>query len=291
VDYKDWTILKAIYEEQCITKAAERLYLSQPALSKRLKSMENELGTKIVLRNSTGIIFTPEGKYLLTYALDALQQLARIKERIENMRNIVCGTLNLGASSVFAHCELPKLLPDFIAAYPNVDISVKTGLSSKITKMLQKDELAVAVVRGDHFWSDKRCLLREEYLCLASLKPVEFAELPKLPRVNYGTDSGLKDTVQNWWHETFNCQPNIFMEVDSMDTCREMVLHGLGWAILPEIALQGLPLYTQKLFRQDGTPVLRRTWLFYRHEVLELSAVNAFVHYLENYYYVKRGME
>jgi len=288
VDYKDWIILKAIFEEKTITKAAESLYISQPALSNRLKNMEKEFDTKILLRNSNGVIFTPAGEHLLVYAREMLRQLTLTQEKIKNMGDTVYGTLHLGTSSVFAHCELPAILQGFIARYPHIDISLKTGLSSKIIKMLQKEEIAVAVVRGDHFWPEEKYMLREESLYLASYQPIVFHNLPHLPRVNYGTDPSLRDMVQNWWYETFSCPPNISMQVDSMDTCRQMVLHNLGWAILPEIGLkEPNSLYTQKLHWQDGTPVLRRTQMVYRNSLLELSAVSAFVNYLQEYYPLK----
>lgn len=77
-----------------------------------------------------------------------------------------------------------------------------------------------------------------------------------------------------------------------MDTCRQMVLHGLGWAILPFIGLKEHDsLYTQKLHWRDGTPVLRRTWMLYRNSSLELSAVHAFIDYIKKYYDMKNSAQ
>ncbi|WP_346354051.1 LysR family transcriptional regulator [Azotosporobacter soli] len=285
MDDKDWIILKTISEEKTISKAADRLYLSQPALSNRLKNMEREVGASIVLRTSNGVVFTPEGDHLLAYALDSLRRQTFVKERIQNMGGAVYGTLQLGTSAVFAHCELPAILQGFTALYPAVEISVKTGLSSKVTKMLQKEEISVAVIRGDHFWPEKKHMLKSEHLCLASFSPIAFDDLPQRPRIHYGTDPSLRNMLHDWWHETFACPPRISMEVDSMDTCRQMVLHNLGWAILPEAGLkEPHNLHTQNLYWRDQTPVLRPTWLLYRNWSAELPAVNAFIRYLQDYY-------
>ena len=282
---KDWTILKTISEDKNITKAAERLYMSQPALSYRLKNLEKEFGAKIVLRNTTGIVFTPQGEHLLNYALNMLTQLTMTKERIQNMENKVQGTLRIGTSAIFAHYELPSILKGFLERYPNVDISLRTGLSSRINKMLQKEEFAVAILRGDYFWAEEKHMLQEEPICLASADAIDFHNLPHRPQINYGTDSSLRVMLDDWWREIFSCPPKITMEVDSMDTCRQMVLHGLGWAILPFIGLkQHDSLYTRELHWRDGTPVLRRTWMLYRNSSLELSAVHAFTDYLKEYY-------
>jgi len=285
MDDKDWVILKTISEEKNITKAAERLYLSQPALSYRLKNLEKEFGAKIMLRNTNGIVFTPQGEHLLGYALGMLTQLAIAKERIQNMENKIQGILRIGTSSIFAHYELPGILKGFLERYPDVDISLKTGLSSQINKMLQKEEFAVAILRGDYFWPEEKYMLQEEHLCLASSSMIDLQDLPHRPRINYGTDSSLRVMLEDWWREIFSGPPMVTMEVDSMDTCRQMVLHGLGWAILPMIGLkQHDSLYTQELYWRDGTPVLRRSWMLYRNSSLELSAVRAFIDYLKKYY-------
>ena len=285
MDDKDWTIIKIISEEKSITKAAVRLYMSQPALSYRLKNLEKEFGAKIVLRNTTGVVFTQQGEYLLDYALKMLTQLTIAKERIQNMENTIQGTLRIGTSSIFAHYELPGILKGFLERYPKVDISLKTGLSSQINKMLQKEEFAVAILRGDYFWPEEKHLLQEEHICLASSNVIALQDLPDRPRINYRTDSSLQVMLEDWWRERFPCPPKITMEVDSMDTCRQMVFHGLGWAILPFSGLkQHDSLNTQELYWCDGKPLLRRTWLLYRNSSLELSAVHAFINYLKDYY-------
>jgi DNA-binding transcriptional LysR family regulator len=290
MDDKDCIILKIISEEKNITKAAERLYISQPALSYRLKNLEKEFKTQIVVRNTTGIAFTPQGEELLAYALETLTKLTTIRERIHNMKNSVQGSLRIGTSSVFAHCELPSILKGFLTLYPNVEISVKTGLSSKMYTLLQKEETTIAILRGDRFWPEEKYMLSEEPLCLAACHPVDFKDLPYLPRINYGTDSALKDMVHNWWRETYPCPSKITMEVDSMDTCRQMVLHDLGWAILPAIGLKEQPsLFTRELYWRDNTPVLRRTWMLCRTSSLNLSAVQAFVDYIKDCYHLNNS--
>ena len=285
MDDKDWIILKTISEEKNITKAAERLYLSQPALSYRLKNLEKEFGAKIVIRNTSGVVFTHQGEYLLNYSLKMITQMLIAKEQVKNMENKIQGTLRIGTSSIFSHYELPAILKGFLERYPNVDISLQTGLSSKINKMLQKEEFAVAILRGDFFWPEEKHLLQEENICLASSSVISLEDLPNRPQINYGTDSSLQIMLEDWWRELFSCPPMITMEVDSMDTCRQMVLHGLGWAFLPFIGLkQHADLKTKKLYWQNGTPVVRKTWMLYRNSSLQLSAVRAFTDYLKEYY-------
>lgn len=283
MDDKDWLVLKTIAEENNITKAADRLYISQPALTYRLRNLEKEFGAKIMSRHPNGVRLTPQGEFLLSYAEDMMSQLSKAKERIKNMENKVQGTLRLGASSVFAHYELPGILKKFLDRYPEVEISLKTGLSRRINRMLQKEEISIAIIRGDYHWVEEKFLLSEEPICLVSSKPIEFSELPRMPQISYLTDSSLEPMVQEWWRESFSRPPLITMEVDNMDTCRQMVLHGLGWAILPAIGLSQQPApFTRELFWRNGKPLLRRTWIMFPTAAMELSAVNAFVDFIKN---------
>ncbi len=284
MDDKDWLILKIISEEKNITKAAERLYISQPALTYRLKNLEKEFKTKIVSRNPNGVMLTPQGEYLNAYTTEMLLQLQKTKERIVNMEDKVQGTLRIGSSSVFAHYELPHLLKGFLTRYPAVEISLKTGLSQKINHMLQKKEISVAILRGDYFGGEEKFLIREEPICLVARQPMGLAEMTVNPQIRYVTDSSLQTMIEEWWRQSFSCPPFITMEVDSMDTCRQMVVHGLGWAILPAMGLrQHDDLYTRDLYWPSAKPLTRKTWMMYPTTALELSAVQAFIKYIKDY--------
>jgi DNA-binding transcriptional LysR family regulator len=283
VDDKDWRILKTIAEEKNITKAAARLFISQPALTYRLKNIEEEFGAQVVSRVPSGVIFTPQGEFLLAYVSEMLLKFEAVKEQIKNMADKMQGTLRMGSSGVFAHYSLPRILKGFVALYPEVDISLKTGLSYQIIRMLEKQEITIAIVRGDHDWEGARFLLSEEPVCLVSREKLEFDELLSKPNIRYGTDNSLQKMMEDWWRKNFNAPPNTAMDVNTMDTARQMVLHGLGWTILPSIGLQkSYGLFSMPLFWPDGTPLIRRTWILCSNGALELQTVRAFLDYLEH---------
>ena len=282
MDRRDWIILRTVAEEKNVTKAAERLFISQPALSYRLKNLEKELGAAILIRTANGVSFTQQGEHLLKYANDMLRQFTRLKESIQNMSDTVQGTLRLGASAVIAHYELPTILRDFLALYPDVEVSLKTGMSQKINRLLQKDEIAVAILRGDFSWDEEKHLLRNEPICLVSSQPLQLTDLPNRPGLSAQTDGPLQAMFQEWWQQNFDRPPMVTMELDSMETCRQMVCHGLGWAILPDIGVScHQELYRQPLFWKNGQPLCRPTWLLCHSSALELSAVRAFVEHVK----------
>lgn len=283
MDDKDWHILIILHEERNITKASQRLYISQPALTYRIQQLEKEFDTKIVSRGKRGIEFTVKGEFLVQYAKDMLIQLRKSKEHLLNMDKTVKGTLRLGVSGTFARFKLPTLLKEFLDLYPDVEISLRTGWSSEIQQMLQKEEAHLGIVRGNYNWQNNKILFREERIYIASSKEIEFEDLPFLPRINYITDHSLRNTMDNWWQDTYTVPPMISMEVDRIDTCKELVLNGLGYAILPEICIQKEePLYIKPLLLKDKSHLIRNTWIFYRDVTLELAHVKAFIDFLND---------
>lgn len=286
MDAKDWLILKTIAEEKNITKAAARLFISQPALTYRLKNIEEEFGTQIVSRVPSGVIFTPQGEYLLAYASEMLLKLGAVKEQIKNMENKVQGALRMGSSGVFANYNLPGILKGFLELYPEVEISLKTGLSYQVVRMLEKQEITVGIARGEHEWEGERFLLKEESVCLVSRENLESDDLLGKPHIRYGTDTSLQKMIDDWWRKHYNSPPNTTMEVSTMDTARQLALHGLGWTILPTIGLESDDtLYTKALFWPDGSPLIRKTWVLCSRGAMELQTVSAFLSYLKSVSY------
>lgn len=281
MDEKDWRILQTVYQERNITKAAGRLYISQPALTYRIKQLEEEFNVRILLRGKRGVEFTAEGNYLVLYSGKMLADLRKTKEYLENMDNKIKGTLRLGVASIFARYELPEILSDFLKEYPDIEIILKTGWSADMHNLLQKEETHVGIIRGNYNWPGKKYLLNEEKLFVVSKNKINIENLPELSRINYKTDLTLKGLTDSWWQETFDTPPNYTMEVDRIDTCIEMVLHGLGFAIVPEISLKGYnQLHRIEVSSKNNNEFSRKTWLIFNENSLELSIVKAFVDFI-----------
>lgn len=289
MDYRDWEILKELYNQKNLTKTARLLFLTQPALTSRLKHMQEELGVQIVTRESRGIHFTPQGEYLVHCAEEALAHLQKIKENVQNMSNnesnLVAGTLKLGVSNFFANYELPYILKQFKIKYPHVEFKVITGWSRDVTQLIHNKDVHIGFVRGDYGWRGLSThQLFEETICIASKEQINITDLPRLPRIEYRGDYLLKSVIDHWWAENYAEAPFISIEVDQVDTCKEMVLNGLGYGILSSRVLAGIDdLYKIQLKDQDGNPILRRTWMYYHKESLEWNVVKAFVQFIEDF--------
>lgn len=298
MDEKDCIMLQYISEEQNLTKAAERLYITQPALTYRLQQIEKEFGVSIFTKSAKGVKLTPEGEYLVAYAQKNLNELRNAKDHILNMRNEVTGNLRIGVFSYFGLHALPPLLRSFINTNPKVQIHVNTGWSDEIYELLMLEDIHVAIIRGDYQWFDEKYLIHEGNISIISQEKIELEMLPELPRINYkvpkltGKSSGsyvqshssLSRTIEDWWYEKFKEPPFITMQVDTFETCKEMVKNGLGYAIIPSIFVRPDDrLYAINLVRNNGESIRRNTWMLYRNTSLQYTMVERFVSYIKNF--------
>lgn len=281
---KDLLALMMVCEERSITKAAARLYVSQPSLTYRLKNLEKEFGVKILSRHPGGSFLTAQGEYIMKYAEETLERLSSTKEYVRNMESTVQGTLRLGVSHIFAQYKLSPILRKFKASFPNIEIDLKTELSSKLVSLLQQNEVNVAISRENRSWPEKVHALQEEAVCLISLHSIDIDELPSHPWIQYKTSIDTTIEWENWWGEYFSVRPKL-IEVHNRETCIQMVLNGLGWALIPVICLKNhRSLFIRPVASKSGKPLLRTTCLLYKDISLERPVVNAFVKYILDLY-------
>ncbi|MEI2337859.1 LysR family transcriptional regulator [Priestia megaterium] len=283
MDDRDWLILQVLYREKNITKAAKELFISQPALTHRLQQMEKEFHVQIVNRGRRGVQFTPQGEYLVKCAEEMLLTLQKIKENVLNMDDQLTGTLRLGVSNFFTDYKLPGLLRLFKERFPDVEFKVTTGWSSDMAHLLYKHDVHISFVKGDYNWQDQKELLFKETICIASAQPVDINNLPNIPRIDYHQDRFLKTSVDNWWAENYSQPPLVSIEVDKAETCKKMVVNGLGYAILPSMLLDdAAEIYRYTLKTKDQQPLTRSTWMFYHEDSLKINIVKAFIEFIQN---------
>ena len=281
---KDLLLLKTLYEEKNITHTARRLFMSQPALSDRLRRLEKEFDCTILIRRPRGIEFTTEGEYLYHFFSKTFQQYINTKDALASKSNVAKGLLRIGCSNVFAKYHMPKLLSQFKQAYPDIDIQMKSGYSHNRYRDFLEGNLHVCIARGDHNWSEENRLLWQEPLCVFNKTPVTIPELVHLPYIHYQTDPVLQSVLDDWWYAHFRRPPKTVIEVDAMDTALKLVNEKLGFTLLSQSCGQDTPdILYQPLTNADGSPILRKTWMYYRHSYEQLAAVKAFVDFVIHY--------
>lgn len=123
------------------TEAADNLYISQPALSKRIRSLEAELRVPLFNRIGKKTFLTSEGEYFYKYAKNAVASYNLLLEHISQLRNIEKGTLKFGATNFIGVYLMPQIILEFTKKYPNIDIQMTINSSKNIISLLENNEL------------------------------------------------------------------------------------------------------------------------------------------------------
>lgn len=282
MDEKDFEILNVLNETKNITRASEQLFMTQSALSKRLKAVEKELGIKMLIRSRQGIRFTPEGEAVFIHSSLAAKQMELMRRDLNCMQDEVCGTLNTGISINFAQYKLPNILVDYHRKYPKVNLCITTRQSRHVYQQMMDHSLDIAVVRGEYPWADTQFLLSQENICLVYNKEYEGVPLSDYLHISHTTDSVQSSLITRWLHEhKIDARTKGFC-VNSITTCMEMVKRGLGWALLPEIALEKFDGCIKPCTFENGEPFTRRTYILCQDNALELPQVRAFMELLKS---------
>ncbi|WP_026564648.1 LysR family transcriptional regulator [Bacillus sp. UNC41MFS5] len=280
MDFRDFTILEVLFEEKNIKKAADRLYLSQPAITYRIQQLEKELDIVILIRGNKGVQFTLQGEYLVESAKSLLLQRSKVIEKVQNMGSEVQGTLRLGVSNNFAIYKLPPILASFNKAFPKVKIQLKTGLGKEIMKLLEDGEIHIGIESAGHKWDDQKVLIDRNNICLISKEKLSLEDLPTQNFIYIATPS-IKRVFGTWWQKQFAHPPMIMMETDYVETCKKMVISGLGVGFVPSFCLQpDDPVHILNLPADNGEEIVLESWMNYRNSSLELSVVREFVNFI-----------
>ena len=269
-------------EERNITKAAKRLYITQPSLTEKIKKVENDLNIKLINRQSRGIALTPAGEMLAQYAAQSLADYRKLLEQLSEMQNEeVSGSIRLGCSNVFAKSRLPELLADFHKAYPKVQVSLKTGFSQHLYRDFLHGELQIIIIRDSHNWSQSKYMIWKEPLCIISATPLDPKNLTQIPYIHYHTETPLQYVLDEWWYIHYDKKPNLVSSIDSMDICMDMVENGVGYTVLSESNTLRKPhLYKYPLRLENGAIVLKETWMFHRYDCTKILALQTFIEFV-----------
>ncbi|MCM3616450.1 LysR family transcriptional regulator [Sutcliffiella horikoshii] len=283
----EFQILSVLAKEKNMRKAAERLFVSQPALSQRLQSIEKSWSTKIFIRTQKGLLITPAGEKIVEFSEEVLAKDAKVREEITSLDKEVYGTLKIAVATIIGQYWLPKVLKKFIQKYPNAKVSLVTGWSSDIVKSLYEDEVHVGIIRGNPEWKGvKKHLLKDNlYLVDTEIEELSDLEHTERPFIQFKSDSTYYQEIQVWWHKKFQSPPKRTIVVDQIETCKQMALNGIGYAILPSITLQDDYENIKKipLEEDDVSQLHRDTWLIGYESAFQLKQVQAFMEIVTDY--------
>lgn len=241
--------LEAFVEAQrrgSITRAAEALDLTQPTLTARLRGLERELGTPLLVRGRRGVTLTAAGRRFLPRAMAALEAVRRGVADTRSAREARGGFLTLGLASDLALYLAPQALARFARTHPDVEVTVRSGRSRSVAEALRADEIEIALVSQLVVLPElaSRPLFTEDVPVVVS-RGHAFARRARVG-VEELARSGLviRDPAAYLhaltlaYFASAGTAPRILMELDNTEACKRVVLAGFGAALLPEMAIR-----------------------------------------------------
>lgn len=276
MDEKDLQIFLTLAETGNLTRTAEKLYLAQPTLSKRLQNLESELGATLFLRSKHGVTLTPAGEAARETFLNTTKDFEDLRERLQKGRGIVSGTLRIATSIDYSTYRLPEVLAQYTTHYPEVKLQIYSAHSRECVRQMQTGRPHIAIMRGECEWDEGKLLLERESVCLIRNKANADTPLEELRYIDRDANPEHQSMKARWLME-HKLEPSSILNVEGLSTCVAMVKAGLGWSIVPEICLSYFDGIAEPLFFADGTPLTRSTYLLYRRREAELPQVRAFI--------------
>ena len=265
VDLANLSAFIAIAEVGSFSGAGERLHLTQPAISKRIAALEQQLETRLFDRLGREVSLTEAGRALLPRAYQIINVLEDTRRALTNLNGEVTGRLTLATSHHIGLHRLPSILREFTRRYPNVALDIQF-LDSEVAydEILHgRAEVAVitlapepyGLIRAVHIWDDPLDFVAAHEHALAKQDVVELADIARHPAVFPGGNTFTHHIVQRLF-EAQGLSPNIAMSTNYMETIKMMVSIGLAWSVLPRTMLDEqvarLPLPGIQLSRQLG---------------------------------------
>lgn len=273
----DYFLLVKLNEVGTIRGTAKTVLISQPAVTQRLKYIEEYMGQTIFIRTPKRLIPTPAGEMILEHAQAVLEQEQAMKNRLAQSSSEVQGTLSVACSSLITQRFLPAILRDFTTAYPKVAIDLVTGISEDIKR--NHKNYHVCIIRGEKLKESTCIRLFNDPLYMFDTETFPEHTMKKRPLISFSSDDSMHELVDNWlYHHQGDIKPIRTLTVDQIETCKQFMKQGLGMAVLPESVSHDLKdAYPNVPLMLEGRPVTRDTWVCYQEGVRELPQVDQFI--------------
>ena len=267
-----------------ISRAAEALFVTQPALTSRLQALERSLGAQLFVRSRQGSRLTDAGRALLPHAERALSALGRGREAVEDVVSGGAGRLTIGAAPAISTYVLPAMLHRFQAGHPGVRLSVRSGHSEEILEMVLREEVEIGLMRPIQHPEITATLLYEDELVLVVHRGHRFAAGGHVRMGELASENLILFDRTSSYHELTSAivrqagiSPRGQLDVDNIDAAKRMVEQRLGIALLPQTAVQA-EIGTGRLVPvtiTDMAPVRRQIVVARRRDAGEVSPMLA----------------
>jgi DNA-binding transcriptional LysR family regulator len=247
-------VFRIVAEELSFTRAAERLFLTQPAVTMQIKNLEEDLGLRLFDRTGQKIALTAAGRLLYRYARRIAGLCAEAEQKLAALKGETRGELALGASTTIAQYLLPRLAADFLAAFPAIQLSILSGNTADVVAALVEGRIGLGLIEGPPGRSDVKCepFVKDEIVLVvppshewAAAGSIDAATLKQGRIILRERGSGTRQVVEDALHgaRLDAKKLRIALDLDSTESIKSAVAAGLGigfvsrWALGKELAL------------------------------------------------------
>ena len=293
MDFKQLKSFVAVVENKSFSKAAEKLHSAQPTISTHIRTLEEELNTRLILRTTKTIEITPQGMDAYKYAVKILALRDCIQESCSgNARSII----RVGASTVPATYVLPELLPSYSERAPEIYFSITQNKSSEIAEGVMDGRFDVGMIGTPieqegmtcvPFCENKMVLIApvtEHYLNLHRKVHIPLHELLGGPIVL--REAGSRKSANNFL-EAMGIQEDeldVVARVNDQEAVKNMVASGLGVSLISEIAARDF-IRERRLLKFDLPEFQNRQYLYlvYRNRFGTNRSVKDFIEFVSHH--------
>jgi LysR family nitrogen assimilation transcriptional regulator len=247
LEMKQLVAVVTVAEVESVTRAAQLLHLVQPAVTRQIKTLEEELGVVLFDRTRNGMVLTSAGEVFLAHARRALQELERARSELTPARGEVTGLVSVGVLESLLDLIVPALVDSVTEKLPGVKLQLLSGVSRHLKEWLDDGLVDVALLYNVADTTSMRVQPLLDELLWAVAPP----------------EAGLLPTQPGTWEQLFNqplilptvghslrtlidkaradmpLEPKIIVETNSLNIQKQMVRAGRGWTILPAAGVVG----------------------------------------------------
>jgi len=241
MEIRDMHIFLTVANEGSITRAAEKLEYVQSSISIRIQQLEQELNTVLFFRQRQGVRLTSSGQILKSY-VEKILSLTQEAERAVSDKSTPQGPLRIGCLETTAAIRLPNILAEYHSAYPEVDLTLKTGTTAELTKLVLKFELDGAFVAApiEHDELETTEIGYEELVLVTADNDAPIGRMEDLQNQTllvFRMGCSYRQKYEDWL-SLKGIKPSKIMEFGTVDGILGCIHAGLGLSLLPRSVVE-----------------------------------------------------
>lgn len=296
MEFKQLESFAALVESRSFTKAAERLYISQPTISTHIRILEEELHTRLIVRTTKSLEVTAKGWELYECTCKILGLRDDLKKNwLEEERKVI----RLGVSTIPAAYILPEILPDFRRNNPEIEFMVYQSDSQGVIDGLHEGSFDVGLIGmpceeesliSVPFYKDRMVFItpvNDHFLALKEQKQVSVEEFLKEPMILRENGSGSKKTADDFF-ESIGFQEKdlkVAARISDQESIKNLAAGGLGISVVSEKAAQDFVSAGKLLsFALPKEAAERHLYVAFHKQYILKDYVKVFIEYVQKYY-------